>query len=97
MLQCYFVIGLQSVQLLPAGSTYTFTVAGLLLLTASLTTSENTYRCTSCGHRGQVHLDDDSHQGEARKCESCGDEVTREWDGGVQLVFGNARGIRRHE
>lgn len=55
------------------------------------------YRCPSCDHRGQVHLDDDSHEGETRKCESCGDVVTLEWDGGVQLVFGNERGVRRHK
>jgi hypothetical protein len=49
MLQRHFVIGLQSVQLSPAGSRYTFTVAGLLLLTTSLTTSENTYTPLTVG------------------------------------------------
>ena len=29
------------------------------------------YRCTSCGHRGEVHFADDSHDGEVMVCASC--------------------------
>ena len=47
------------------------------------------YRCNACGHAGEVHLDDDSHDGESVHCDSCGAPVTLEWDGGVQLRYGN--------
>lgn len=43
------------------------------------------YRCMSCGHAGEVHLDK-SHDGEQAHCDSCGAPVTLEWDGGVRLV-----------
>lgn len=43
------------------------------------------YRCASCGHRGDRHFPDDSHDGEASTCDACGDNVTLEWDGGVRL------------
>ncbi|MEX3960107.1 hypothetical protein AB4Y31_29325 [Trinickia sp. EG282A] len=43
------------------------------------------YRCASCGHRGDRHLPDDSHDGEASTCDECGNGVTLEWDGGVRL------------
>jgi len=46
------------------------------------------YRCTACGHAGELHLDDDSHEGEQAHCDSCGAPVTLEWDGGVQLTYG---------
>ncbi|RQR65648.1 zinc ribbon domain-containing protein [Burkholderia sp. Bp9125] len=48
------------------------------------------YRCPTCGHAGEVHLDDDSHEGEHAHCDSCGAPVALEWDGGVQLSCGNA-------
>jgi len=41
------------------------------------------YRCAACGHRGEVRLADDSHDGEPATCASCGGPVTLEWDGGV--------------
>ena len=44
------------------------------------------YRCTACGHAGEVHLADDAHDGEPAHCDSCGAPVTLEWDGGVRLV-----------
>ena len=47
------------------------------------------YRCKACGHAGEVHLDDDAHEGEQAHCVSCGGPVTLEWDGGVQLRYGN--------
>jgi DNA-directed RNA polymerase subunit RPC12/RpoP len=43
------------------------------------------YKCTACGRRGEQRLDDDSHDGEASTCGSCGAPVTLEWDGGVTL------------
>ena len=47
------------------------------------------YRCTACGHAGEAHLDDDSHDGEQAHCDSCGTPVALEWDGGVQLHYKN--------
>ena len=44
------------------------------------------YRCTACGHAGEVHLADDAHDGELAHCDSCGAPVTLEWDGGVRLL-----------
>lgn len=41
------------------------------------------YRCAECGHRGEQRRDDDSHDGEATTCASCGSSVTLEWDGSV--------------
>jgi predicted RNA-binding Zn-ribbon protein involved in translation (DUF1610 family) len=41
------------------------------------------YRCANCKQRGEVHHPDDSHDGEASTCSSCGAAVTLEWDGGV--------------
>jgi predicted SprT family Zn-dependent metalloprotease len=29
------------------------------------------YRCDACDHRGEVHLNDDSHDGEASRCAAC--------------------------
>lgn len=43
------------------------------------------YACSECRHRGQRPLQDDSHDGEASTCSSCGAVVTLEWDGGVTL------------
>lgn len=43
------------------------------------------YRCPACRHRGEAHLPDDTHDGEAAKCSACGGPVTLEWDGGVTL------------
>jgi hypothetical protein len=43
------------------------------------------YRCAQCGHRGQVHLAGDSHDGAPQPCEGCGAAVTLEWDGGVRF------------
>jgi hypothetical protein len=47
------------------------------------------YRCPSCGHRGWLHLDDDSHDGGAHTCDVCKAPAVLEWDGGVQLSSGN--------
>lgn len=44
-----------------------------------------TYKCAECGHRGEQRRADDSHDGEATMCASCGAAVTLEWDGGVTL------------
>jgi predicted RNA-binding Zn-ribbon protein involved in translation (DUF1610 family) len=41
------------------------------------------YSCAACGKRGEERLDDDSHDGGASICTSCGAPVTLEWDGGV--------------
>ena len=43
------------------------------------------YKCEQCRHRGDHHLDDDSHDGEKTACAFCGTPVTLEWDGGVVL------------
>ncbi|GAA0839802.1 DNA-directed RNA polymerase subunit RPC12/RpoP [Cupriavidus metallidurans] len=45
------------------------------------------YRCSACDHRGQVHFDDDTHDGDAGHCSTCHATVTLEWDGGVTLDF----------
>ena len=47
------------------------------------------YRCLSCGHRGWIHLDDDSHDGGAHDCDVCKTPSVLEWDGGVRLSSGN--------
>jgi DNA-directed RNA polymerase subunit RPC12/RpoP len=44
-----------------------------------------TYRCAACSHHGQVHLDDDSHEGEHTACSACGATATLEWVGGATL------------
>lgn len=44
-------------------------------------------RCPACGHRGEVHHEDDTHEGDAAVYSDCGALVTLEWDGGVQLAF----------
>ena len=44
------------------------------------------YRCQACGHRGDIHLADDSHDGEGDACAFCHANVVLEWDGGVELV-----------
>lgn len=44
------------------------------------------YKCAGCGHRGEQRMDDDSHDGEASTCASCGTAVTLEWDGGVTFA-----------
>lgn len=41
------------------------------------------YRCSACGHRGEIHLDGDAHDGKAGSCASCNAAVVLEWDGGV--------------
>ncbi|EKS9798933.1 helix-turn-helix domain-containing protein [Burkholderia cepacia] len=43
------------------------------------------YRCTACGHRGEVRHADDSYDGAATTCAKCYGPVTLEWDGGVTL------------
>ncbi|RQU83912.1 zinc ribbon domain-containing protein [Burkholderia cenocepacia] len=43
------------------------------------------YRCPECGHRGEQHHADDSHDGAASTCSACGAAVTLEWDGGVDF------------
>ncbi|MDR2985802.1 MAG: hypothetical protein LBV34_13280 [Nocardiopsaceae bacterium] len=43
------------------------------------------YRCPTCGASGEVHLPDDTHDGAAARCASCGGPVVLEWDGGVAL------------
>lgn len=37
-----------------------------------------TYKCAECGHRSEQRRDDDSHDGEATTCASCGAPVTLE-------------------
>ncbi|MEX3937230.1 hypothetical protein AB4Y32_36770 [Paraburkholderia phymatum] len=46
-------------------------------------------RCKACGHAGDVYLDDDSHEGERGTCDSCGEPVALELDGGVRFVRGS--------
>lgn len=41
------------------------------------------YRCTACGHRGEAHFDDDSHDGKVAVCTFCDAPGQLEWDGGV--------------
>lgn len=43
------------------------------------------YKCAECGKRDNLHLEGDSHDGEASTCAGCGAPVTLEWDGGVVL------------
>ncbi|TDG21131.1 zinc ribbon domain-containing protein [Paraburkholderia silviterrae] len=43
------------------------------------------YRCPACSAWGEVRLPDDTHDGEAARCRSCGGPVVLEWDGGVTL------------
>lgn len=43
------------------------------------------YKCAECSRRGEQRLDDDSHDGEAAVCSSCGADVVLEWDGGVMF------------
>jgi len=54
------------------------------------------YRCSACGHRGDVHLPDDTHEGEPASCTACGASVVLEWDGGVtfEVTLGAPRGPR---
>jgi hypothetical protein len=40
------------------------------------------YRCI-CGHHGELHFADDSHDGKTTTCTVCGAPVQIEWDGGV--------------
>jgi len=44
------------------------------------------YHCETCGHHGEVHLADDSHEDEESTCDACSGPVLLEWDGGVTLV-----------
>ncbi len=41
------------------------------------------YRCSECKRHGELRLPDDSHDGDASKCEYCFAPVILEWDGGV--------------
>lgn len=43
------------------------------------------YTCAECGHRGEMHLVGDGHDGEQAKCNVCDTAVTPEWDSGVVL------------
>lgn len=43
------------------------------------------YRCTACGHSGQVHLVESLPE-VTTACSTCGAEVLAEWDGGVELT-----------
>lgn len=47
------------------------------------------YRCAACGHRGWLHLNDDSHDGGVHDCDVCKAPTVLEWDGGVRLSTGN--------
>jgi DNA-binding XRE family transcriptional regulator/DNA-directed RNA polymerase subunit RPC12/RpoP len=49
------------------------------------------YRCSACGHRGQVHHPDDSHDGTAATCEACDAPVALKWDGGVTFEVAGER------
>jgi hypothetical protein len=48
----------------------------------------HTYKCLACNHHGEVHLPDDSHDGEHAACSVCGAKATLEWDGG--MIFDRA-------
>ena len=54
-----------------------------------------TYHC-ECGHRGQVHYEDDSYAGAVDRCEFCDGVVRLEWDGGVTMAPNHAPGSRPH-
>ena len=43
------------------------------------------YKCAMCGHRGEMRLAGDGHDGEQRRCGVCSADVYLEWDGGVVL------------
>lgn len=43
------------------------------------------YRCTACGHAGEVHLAETAPE-VTTACSTCGAEVRAEWDGGVVLT-----------
>lgn len=43
------------------------------------------YRCTACGHSGQVRLVESLPE-VTTACSACGAEVLAEWDGGVELT-----------
>ncbi len=43
------------------------------------------YRCTACGHAGELHLPESSPE-VTTACSACGAEVRAEWDGGVELT-----------
>lgn len=57
-----------------------------VVITEKIRTVLYVYRCSSCGHRGDQRLADDSRDGEASTCATCGVPVTLEWDGGVTLA-----------
>ncbi|MDQ0655136.1 zinc ribbon domain-containing protein [Pseudomonas cedrina] len=42
------------------------------------------YRCTVCGHKGQLRLAETAPE-VTTACSVCGAEVLAEWDGGVEL------------
>lgn len=44
-----------------------------------------TYRCTSCGHAGQLHLMELTAE-ITTACSACGTEALAEWDGGVEMT-----------
>ena len=44
------------------------------------------YRCTACGHRPELHLSDDSHDGEDTVCAACGAGVTFENSSKRELI-----------
>jgi hypothetical protein len=41
------------------------------------------YHCALCGHKSDVRLNGDSHDGDIMDCAKCYEPVTLEWDGGV--------------
>jgi predicted nucleic acid-binding Zn ribbon protein len=43
------------------------------------------YRCTACGHVGDLHLAESSPE-VTTACSTCGAEVRAEWDGGVEMT-----------
>ncbi|TCV62879.1 hypothetical protein EDB98_112187 [Pseudomonas fluorescens] len=43
------------------------------------------YRCTACGHAGELHLPESSLE-VTTACSACGAEVRAEWDGGIELT-----------
>ena len=43
------------------------------------------YRCTACGHAGELKLPESSPE-VTTACSACGAEVRAEWDGGIELT-----------
>lgn len=57
------------------------------MMSKPIPTALYVYRCTTCGHAGQLHLAETAAE-LTTACTCCGAEVVAEWDGGVVLSTG---------